>query len=117
MPQKQYFLEDKMDELEIQKKRMSEIKSLLHAKAGEISELLNGAPVVIVTGGSTKHDIPATCAGWTNMTEERESRFRDVVGLLQSAIQIESFWHYMEDDLFQDLKNKLDGTRVWSRGK
>ena len=51
------------------------------------------------------------------MTEERESRFRDVVGLLQSAIQIESFWHYMEDDLFQDLKNKLDGTRVWSRGK
>lgn len=91
--------------------------SLLHKKANEISELLNDAPVVIVTGGSTNHDVPVTCAGWANMTEERESRFRDVVGLLQSAIQIESFWHYMEDDLFQDLKDKLDGTRVWSRGK
>jgi hypothetical protein len=105
------------EELKDQKQRMYEIKSLLHEKANEISELLNGAPVVIVTGGSTKHDVPATCAGWANMTDERESRFRDVVGLLQSAIQIESFWHYMEDDLFQDLKNKLDGTRVWSRGR
>ena len=106
-----------MDELEIQKQRVSEIKSLLHDKAGEISMLLNGAPVVIVTGGSTQRDVPATVAGWANMTEERETRFRDIVGLLQSAIQIESFWHYMEDDLFQDLKDKLDGTRVWSRGK
>jgi len=51
------------------------------------------------------------------MIDEPESRFRDVVGLLQSAIQIEFFWHYMEDDLFQDLKDKLDGTRVWNRGK
>ena len=106
-----------MNELEVQKERVSEIKTLLHTKSREISELLNGAPVVIVTGGSSRHDVPATVAGWANMTEERESRFRDVVGLLQSAIQIESFWHYMEDDLFQDLKDKLDGTRVWSRGK
>jgi len=52
------------EELENQKQRMYEIKSLLHKKANEISELLNGAPVVIVTGGSTKHDVPATCAGW-----------------------------------------------------
>ena len=66
MPQKQYFLEDKMDELEIQKKRMSEIKSLLHAKAGEISELLNGAPVVIVTGGApSKTSLPRVQAGQT----------------------------------------------------
>ena len=106
-----------MDKLEIQKQRVLEIKSLLHNKADEISELLNGAPVVIVSGGSTQHDVPATVAGWANMTEERETRFRDVIGLLQSAIQIESFWHYMEDDLFQDLKEKLDGTRVWSKGK
>ena len=106
-----------MDDLETQKQRTLEIKTLLHKKAGEISELLNGASVVIVTGGSTQHDVPATVAGWANMTDERETRFRDVVGLLQSAIQIESFWHYMEDDLFQDLKDKLDGTRVWSRGK
>lgn len=106
-----------MDDLETQKKRTMEIKSLLHAKANEVSELLNGAPVVIVTGGSTRHDVPATVAGWANMTDERETRFRDIVGLLQSAIQIESFWHYMEDDLFQGLKDKLEGTRVWSRGR
>lgn len=72
---------------------------------------------MIVVGGSTQHDVPATVAGWANMTNERESRFRDVVGVLQSAVQIESFWHYMEDDLFQDLKDKSDGSRLWSRGK
>ena len=37
------------DVLENQKQRMYEIKSLLHEKANEISELLNGAPVVVVT--------------------------------------------------------------------
>jgi hypothetical protein len=103
-----------MDGIEHQKKRMREIRAQLHAKAREVSEIFQGAPVVIVVGGSTQHNVPATVAGWANMTQEREARFRDVIGVLQSAVQIESFWHYMEDELFQDLKDKTDGTRIWS---
>ena len=95
-----------MDTIEHQKQRLQEIKVELTAKAREVSGTLNGAPVVIVVGGSTTHDVPATAAGWANLVEGREGRFRDVVGLLQSAVEIESFIHYMEDPLFQDLKDK-----------
>ena len=61
---------------------------------------------VVVVGGSSEHGIEATVAGWANVTKHRESRFRDIVGILQSAVQLESFFHYMEDDLFQGLKDK-----------
>jgi hypothetical protein len=46
----------------------------------------------------------------------REGRFRDVIGILQSAVQLESFFHYMEDDLFQELKDKVDARSWWSKG-
>jgi len=106
-----------VNRLDNEKKRVLEIKSELHKEAQKISAKYQGAPVVIVVGGSSQHNVPATVAGWANRVEGRESRFRDVVGLLQSAVQIESFWHYMEDELFQDLKEHGDGTRVWSSGK
>ena len=104
-----------MNKLEADKAGVLEMKGNYTVK--HMSALYNGAPVVIVVGGSTQHDVPATVAGWANMTNERESRFRDVVDVLQSAVQIESFLHYMEDDLFQDFKDKSDGTRLWSSGK
>ena len=93
--------------VEEDKRRLREIKAELKVMAQEISQQFNGAPVVVVVGGSTKHDVPAVAAGWANLVEGREGRFRDVVGLLQSAIQIEAFQHYMEDELFQDLKDKM----------
>jgi hypothetical protein len=30
-------------------------------------------------------------------------------------VQIESFLHYMEDDVFQDLKERIDHRTWWSR--
>ena len=52
-------------------------KSILHRAAAEVSGELGGAPVVVVVGGSSTHGIEATLAGWANLTEEREGRFRD----------------------------------------
>ena len=72
--------------------------------------------MVVVAGGSSKHGLEATIAGWANIVDGRESRFRDIIGILQSAVQIESFLHYMEDDVFQELKEKVDERTWWSRG-
>ena len=93
-------------------KRLREIKQRLHRAADELSAELNGAPVVVVAGGSTPNDCPATVAGWSHLVDGREGRFRDVVGILQTAIQFESFAHYMEDDLFQSLKESTE-LRTW----
>ena len=94
-------------------KRLQAAKAKLHAAAKAVSEELGGAPVVVVAGGSSAHGLEATMAGWANISGSgREARFRDIVGILQSAVQIESFLHYMEDDVFQDLKKKV-GKRTW----
>ncbi len=100
-------------------KRLKEVKAALHQEAKRVSERFNGAPIVIVAGGATDKQSPATIAGWANIVEGREPRFRDVVGILQAAIQLECFIHYMEDDLLQDLKEtfqKFDES-WWSRNE
>ena len=90
---------------EYQVKRHKEVKEILFKFARILSQELNGGPVVVVVGGSTDHDVPATAAGWANVVEGREPRHRDIVGLLQNAIEIESFQHFMQDEMFQHLKN------------
>jgi len=97
--------------------RCEEVKAVLHRAAQEVSEELDGAPVVVVVGGSSEQGIEATLAGWSNVVSGRETRFLDIVGILQSAVLIESFLHYMEDDLFQDLKEKVGERSWWSRGR
>jgi hypothetical protein len=97
--------------------RLRVAKETLHMTAARLSEELGGAPVVVVVGGSSAHGIEATLAGWANLADGREGRFRDVVGILQSAVQIESFLHYMEDDVFQDLKDKVSERSWWSNGR
>tara|TARA_R110000850_G_scaffold84956_7_gene182389 strand:+ start:425 stop:778 length:354 start_codon:yes stop_codon:yes gene_type:complete len=92
--------------------RLQKTKQSLHEAADRLSQELGGAPVVVVVGGSSEHGAEATVAGWSNLSNSREGRFRDVVGILQSAIQLESFLHYMEDDLFQGLKGKIE-RRSW----
>jgi len=94
--------------------RLKKIKLRLHAVASELSEELGGGPVVVVAGGSAKHGVDATLAGWANTVHGREGRFRDIIGILQSAIQIESFFRYMEDDLFQGMKDKTNRRSWWS---
>lgn len=97
--------------------RLRVAKEALHMAAARVSEELGGAPVVVVVGGSSAHGLEATLAGWANLADGREGRFRDVVGILQSAVQIESFLHYMEDDVFQDLKDKVSERSWWSKGR
>ena len=97
--------------------RLRVAKEALHAAAARVSEELGGAPVVVVVGGSSAHGLEATLAGWANLADGREGRFRDVLGILQSAVQIESFLHYMEDDVFQGLKDKVTERSWWSRGQ
>lgn len=97
--------------------RLRIAKEALHTAAARVSEELGGAPVVVVVGGSSAHGLEATLAGWANLADGREGRFRDVVGILQSAVQIESFLHYMEDDVFQDLKDKVTQRSWWSKGR
>ena len=106
-----------MNEQEERIERLRIAKERLHAAAAEVSEGLGGAPVVVVAGGSTAHGLEATLAGWANIVDGRETRFRDILGILESAIQIESFLHYMEDDVFQDLKDRVTRRSWWSRGR
>ena len=105
-----------MNEQEQRIERLRKAKGKLHAAAAEVSEELGGAPVVVVAGGSAAHDFEATLAGWANIVDGRETRFRDILGILESAVQIESFLHYMEDDVFQDLKDKVTERSWWSKG-
>lgn len=96
--------------------RLRVAKEKLHQAAAAVSEELGGAPVVVVAGGASDCGLEATLAGWANLVKGREGRFRDVIGILQSAVQLESFFHYMEDDLFQELKDKVDARSWWSKG-
>lgn len=70
----------------------SEIQSKLSAHAKAISEELNGAPVVVIAAGSRDANIGAT------VTEAHipgdDVRLRDLLGILQTAIQIESMQHF-----------------------
>lgn len=96
--------------------RLRVAKEKLHEAAAAVSAELGGAPVVVVAGGASDCGLEATLAGWANLVHGREGRFRDVLGILQSAIQIESFLHYMEDDCFQGLKDKVGERTWWSKG-
>ena len=96
--------------------RLRVAKEKLHEAAATVSKELGGAPVVVVAGGASDCGMEATLAGWANLAQGREGRFRDVLGILESAIQIESFLHYMEDDCFQGLKAKVDKRSWWSKG-
>ncbi len=97
---------------EEQIERMRILKEKLNRAAKELSEELDGAPVVCVVGGDSTHNSPATLCGWANIVEGREGRFRDVQGILSGALHIESFFHYMEDPLFRELK-ELDRPQTW----
>ena len=103
-----------MKETKARIERLQTAKARLHEAAAELSAELGGPPVVVVVGGSSKHGLEATMTGWSNLTDGREGRFRDILGILQSAIQIESFLHYMEDDVFQGLKKPVKKRTWWS---
>jgi len=51
-----------------------------------------GAPVVIVIAGSKEAQVPQCLTVWKFPGEK--TRLRDIVGVLQTAIQIESLRHF-----------------------
>ena len=68
------------------------IEKKLKAEASRISKKLGGASVVILVGGSDKPDIPRTMTA--SSIKGRDIRLRDLLGILQTSIQIESWKHF-----------------------
>ena len=66
-----------------------EIEHKLKEEAQRISENFNGAPVVVIVAGDSKAGIPRVMTG-SNV----KGRLRDLLGILQVSIQIESLKHF-----------------------
>jgi hypothetical protein len=72
-----------------------DIQTTLNEKASELSEkVFNNAPVVIIVAGSQRAEIPACMTGRANLGEGREERLRDLLGILETAKQIETRKHF-----------------------
>ena len=69
-----------------------DIEKRLKEEANRISEEMGGAPIVIVAGGDTDANIPRTMTA--SSIKGKEVRLRDLLGILQTAIQIESWKHF-----------------------
>jgi len=71
--------------------RAKKIRVELFEVANTLSEKYDGAPVVIVVGGLREARVLHCITGWKFPGEK--TRLRDIVGVLQTAIQIESLDH------------------------
>jgi hypothetical protein len=69
-----------------------EIEKKLNTEANRISEQMGGAPVVIVVGGDSQANIPRTMTA--SSINGKDVRLRDLLGILQTSIQIESWKHF-----------------------
>ena len=69
-----------------------DIEIQLKTEANRISEQMKGAPVVIVVGGDSEASIPRTMTA--SSLKGKDIRLRDLLGILQAAIQIESWKHF-----------------------
>jgi hypothetical protein len=68
----------------------SEVEEELKVEADRISQRYGGAPVIVIVGGVTADPrLDRTMSASANT-----SRLRDMLGLLQTAIQIESWKHF-----------------------
>ena len=69
------------------------IRKQLEEHAKKISQEQGGPPVVVIIAGSANAGVPACITAWANLGQGREGRLRDLLGILQTAIQIESLKH------------------------
>ena len=74
----------------------NEIEKDLRKKAEDISSEYNGAPVVIIVGGigeivKDKGELKRNMLG---SSMHNDYRLRDLLGILQTSIQIESLKHF-----------------------
>lgn len=70
----------------------AKIKDELQSHADQIREEMGGAPVAVVVGGSDDAEVPHTVAAMSSRKEE--TRLRDLLGMLQAAMQIETLKHF-----------------------
>jgi len=70
-----------------------EIEKRLKRQATKLSEEFNGAPVVLIVGGDTQAQIPRTMTA--SSIKGKDVRLRDLLGILQTSIQIESWKHFI----------------------
>jgi len=68
------------------------IEKKLKLEATEISKKFGGAPVVVIVGGDTEAKIPRTMTA--SSIKGKDVRLRDLLGILQTSIQIESWKHF-----------------------
>jgi len=69
-----------------------DIEKKLKIEASRISEEMDGASVIIVVGGDTEANIPRTMTA--SSIKGKDVRLRDLLGILQTSIQIESWKHF-----------------------
>jgi hypothetical protein len=67
------------------------IEMKLSNMAKEISKEYDGAPVVIIVGGTGKKGLTRCMTGFSHYGK---SRLRDLLGILQTSIQIETLKHF-----------------------
>ncbi|MBU2213378.1 hypothetical protein KKC44_04300 [Patescibacteria group bacterium] len=65
------------------------IEHLLKEEAKKISSKFNDAPVIVIVAGDSKAGTPRVITGSTVT-----GRLRDLLGILQTAIQIETLKHF-----------------------
>lgn len=65
----------------------------LDEQAEKISQTYNGSPVVVITSGSGEAGVPHCITGYSHRGSPTEGRLRHLLGILQTAIQIESRKH------------------------
>ena len=75
-------------------REVAEIKQDLRQEAERISQEYDGAPVVIIVAGSAEAGVPACTTAFANLSKGRKGRLRDLLGILQTAMQIETLNHF-----------------------
>jgi hypothetical protein len=68
-----------------------QVEKELLAEATSISKKHGGAPVVIIVGGSKEANVPRCMI---SSTMHQGYRLRDLLGILETAIQIETLKHF-----------------------
>ena len=71
-----------------------DLQEYLHQEPERISRELNGAAVVVIAAGSREARLKHTHIGWAHIADAREGRLRDLLGILQASIQIETLKHF-----------------------
>lgn len=67
------------------------IERRLKIESDRISEEFGGAPVVVIIGGTEEAGVPRTMTA--SSLRGKNIRLRDLLGILQASIQVESWKH------------------------